>query len=92
MRKHYISLISTLCCLVLLLLPLTANAHSGRTDSSGGHNCSDKSIAKGLCTGYHYHNGGSDSSGGSSSDSSSSGNTTPSTPSVAPEPDQSQSQ
>lgn len=34
-------------------------AHSGRTDSSGGHNCSEKSQAKGLCSGYHYHNGGS---------------------------------
>jgi hypothetical protein len=34
-------------------------AHSGRTDSSGGHNCSQKSINKGLCSGYHYHNGGS---------------------------------
>ncbi|MFZ3591743.1 YHYH domain-containing protein [Bacillus sp. DJP31] len=43
------------------------NAHSGRTDSSGGHNCSSKSISKGLCTGYHYHNGGGSSSGGSSS-------------------------
>ena len=42
-------------------------AHSGRTDSSGGHNCSQKSINKGLCTGYHYHNGGSPSSGSSSS-------------------------
>ena len=48
----------------------------------------NKSIAKGLCTGYHYHNGGSDSSGGSSSDSSSSGNTTQSTPTgSAPEPE-----
>lgn len=46
-------------------------AHSGRTDSSGGHNCSEKSKAKGLCTGYHSHNGGS--SGGSSSGGSSSG-------------------
>lgn len=34
-------------------------AHPGKTDSSGGHNCSAKSIEKGLCTGYHYHNGGS---------------------------------
>lgn len=33
-------------------------AHSGRTDSSGGHNCSAKSQSKGLCTGYHYHNEG----------------------------------
>lgn len=35
-----------------------AEAHSGRTDGNGGHNCSEKSVAKGLCTGYHYHNGG----------------------------------
>lgn len=37
-------------------------AHSGGTDSSGGHNCSEKSKAKGLCSGYHYHNGGGDTS------------------------------
>lgn len=37
---------------------LNAEAHSGRTDGNGGHNCSEKSVAKGLCTGYHYHNGG----------------------------------
>lgn len=43
----------------LFLFPFTTLAHSGRTDSSGGHNCSSKSIAKGLCTGYHYHNSGS---------------------------------
>ncbi|MGR3764097.1 YHYH domain-containing protein [Rossellomorea sp. NS-SX7] len=48
-----------------------AFAHSGRTDSSGGHNCSDKSKAKGLCTGYHSHNGG-----GTSSDNGSSSATT----------------
>lgn len=29
--------------------------HSGRTDSSGGHNCSDKSKRNGLCFGYPYH-------------------------------------
>ena len=29
--------------------------HSGRLDSNGGHNCSEKSKRKGLCTGYHYH-------------------------------------
>ncbi|OAH53851.1 hypothetical protein AWH48_11300 [Domibacillus aminovorans] len=51
----------------------SADAHSGGTDSSGGHNCSEKSQAKGLCTGYHYHNGGAvDSGSSSSSDSSSS--------------------
>ncbi|MBU8877967.1 YHYH domain-containing protein [Bacillus sp. FJAT-29790] len=47
--------------LFLLFTYLNINsveAHSGRTDSSGGHNCSPKSVAKGLCSGYHYHNGG----------------------------------
>ena len=29
--------------------------HSGRTDSNDGHNCSSSSVAKGLCSGYHYH-------------------------------------
>ena len=33
-------------------------AHSGRTDKDGGHNCSEKSKKKGLCTGYHYHKRG----------------------------------
>lgn len=45
----------------------SADAHSGRTDSSGGHNCSEKSQAKGLCSGYHSHNGGTVDSGSSSS-------------------------
>lgn len=64
--------------LVLFLVMITlffttttiADAHPGRLDSNGGHNCSDKSKAKGLCTGYHYHNGNSgsgSSSGGQSS-------------------------
>lgn len=52
----------------------SAYAHSGRTDANGGHNCSASSKAKGLCTGYHYHNGGA-SSGSSSSSTSSSGST-----------------
>lgn len=42
-----------------------ADAHPGRLDSNGGHNCSEKSKAKGLCSGYHYHNGnGSGSTSG----------------------------
>jgi hypothetical protein len=53
-----------LIALFILVLPHQGFAHSGRTDGSGGHNCSAKSQAKGLCTGYHYHNGGG-SSGGS---------------------------
>ncbi|MFC0523891.1 YHYH domain-containing protein [Pontibacillus salicampi] len=51
-------------------------AHSGRTDSSGGHNCSSKSQAKGLCSGYHYHNTGSSSH--SSNSTSGQSTTTPS--------------
>ncbi|QGH33174.1 YHYH domain-containing protein [Gracilibacillus salitolerans] len=68
MKKNLLFLI-----IVLILIPFhsTLEAHSGRTDSSGGHNCSAKSIAKGLCTDYHYHNGGGSSSSGSSSSSSS---------------------
>tara|TARA_R110000772_G_scaffold189674_2_gene300637 strand:- start:1470 stop:1748 length:279 start_codon:yes stop_codon:yes gene_type:complete len=44
--------------LLLFVASLASNtlAHSGRTDASGGHNCSQKSINKGLCSGYHYHN------------------------------------
>jgi hypothetical protein len=33
-----------------------ASAHPGRLDANGGHNCSSSAKAKGLCTGYHYHN------------------------------------
>ncbi len=44
-----------LITLPFLLLPIQVGAHSGRTDSSGGHNCN-----VGACAGtYHYHNGGS---------------------------------
>ena len=41
--------------IISLLLASSAAAHSGRTDAYGGHNCSQKSKEKGLCTGYHYH-------------------------------------
>ena len=43
--------------LVLIIASLSINsfAHSGRTDANGGHNCSEASKKKGLCTGYHYH-------------------------------------
>ena len=43
--------------LIFIVLLFTLNtsvlAHSGRTDANGGHNCSEKSKRKGLCTGYH---------------------------------------
>ncbi|WP_155590912.1 stalk domain-containing protein [Lysinibacillus cavernae] len=44
-----------------------ADAHPGRLDSNGGHNCSEKSKAKGLCSGYHYHNGNGGNNAGSTS-------------------------
>ncbi|KQX68462.1 YHYH domain-containing protein [Paenibacillus sp. Root444D2] len=78
MRFRQIGLI-LLTFIVTLTLSQSAYAHSGRTDSSGGHNCSAKSIAKGLCSGYHYHNGGS-SSGSDSSSGGSTSNTTPAAP------------
>lgn len=68
MNKRIIALI----LVMLMIIPSAAFAHPGRTDSSGGHNCSAKSKAKGLCSGYHYHNGGGSSSSSSSSSASSS--------------------
>jgi len=69
-----------ICILIAFLLFIPFNgmvdAHSGRTDSSGGHNCSEKSKAKGLCSGYHSHNGGGDTS---SSDSPSTSTPSPQT-------------
>ena len=61
--------------LLIITLVTMGFSHSGRTDSSGGHNCSAKSKSKGLCTGYHYHNGGSSNkSSGNYSSSKSTGN------------------
>lgn len=51
MRKIIIS------ALAILVISSQAYAHGGGTDQYGGHNCSQKSIDKGLCYGYHYHNG-----------------------------------
>ena len=45
--------------LTLVAVAGYSDAHSGRTDSNGGHNCSQKSKDKGLCSGYHYHNSSS---------------------------------
>lgn len=80
-------LISLVTLILLLSLPSSlALAHSGRTDSNGGHNCSEASKAKGLCSGYHYHNGGNSSSGSSSSGSGSSSGTGSKTTSNSPSP------
>ncbi|MGG3664092.1 hypothetical protein [Bacillus gobiensis] len=62
--------------LLFLIIPFQeiVNAHPGRKDSNGGHNCSAKSQAKGLCSGYHSHNEGEESSSNSSTSDSSSSN------------------
>jgi len=63
-----------LTLLLVLAFALPASAHPGRLDKNGGHNCSEASKAKGLCTGYQYHNGtGSGDSSGSSGSSGNSG-------------------
>lgn len=59
LNKSLITFVITIFAVSLLFLffQLTSPvlAHSGRTDSSGGHNCN-----VGACAGtYHYHNGGS---------------------------------
>lgn len=52
MRKYI--LILALLTTSGFLFPTFIKAHSGRTDSSGGHNCN-----VGSCAGtYHYHSGG----------------------------------
>ena len=68
MRKP-IQLFIVMLLSLALFVPTTA-AHSGRTDANGGHKCSEKSINKGLCTGYHYHSGPKSTSSSSSSTSS----------------------
>lgn len=73
-----ISLATLFFLLLIGLFAATASAHSGRTDSSGGHNCSQASINKGLCSGYHNHNGGSSEPAASSEPAS--------TPDPQPEP------
>ena len=48
-----------LVVILLTLLPTSALAHPGRTDSSGGHTCRTNCEDWGLDYGeYHYHNGG----------------------------------
>lgn len=53
MRERILSLI--IVCLFILSLPITAFAHSGRTDGRGGHK--DNKNKSGLGR-YHYHCGG----------------------------------
>lgn len=56
MKKSIGKILLCLCTTFLvILMTITASAHSGRTDGSGGHN--DNRNASGL-GGYHYHCGG----------------------------------
>lgn len=56
-KKNVTSKVAIICVIVitLLIMPLKNFAHSGRTDSSGGHK--DKNNVSGLGS-YHYHCGG----------------------------------
>ena len=53
-RKFKMAKLITLLMIMFLSIS-TGYAHGGGIDSKGGHNCSQKSINKGLCTGYHTH-------------------------------------
>lgn len=55
MKRFYQVL--TIVLVSMLVISSSALAHPGRLDANGGHNCSEKSKQKGLCTGYHYHRG-----------------------------------
>lgn len=56
MRRNKIKIISILLiALIIILIGINADAHSGRTDSSGGHK--DNKNKSGLGS-YHYHCGG----------------------------------
>lgn len=48
---------TTIILIVLtFIIPSVSFAHSGRTDSSGGHTCRTNCASWGLSTGeYHYH-------------------------------------
>ena len=49
--------IFTLAAAFIFFMPTELFGHSGRLDSNCGHNCSESSKKKGLCSGYHYHFG-----------------------------------
>lgn len=56
LKKSYFS---WLLAMLLVFVPVLAEAHPGRTDSSGGHTCRTNCAKWGLENGeYHYHNGG----------------------------------
>jgi len=60
MKKKLI--FSIFMSILLVMLPVIASAHPGRTDANGGHYCRTNCAKWGLKTGeYHYHNGGGSS-------------------------------
>jgi len=49
-------LVALFACLLLIVLPSSAIAHPGNTDSQGGHTCHTNCASWGLRSGqYHYH-------------------------------------
>lgn len=57
------AIFSIFMSVLLLLLPVVASAHPGRTDANGGHYCRTNCAKWGLKDGeYHYPNGGGSSS------------------------------
>lgn len=57
-KKHYVILLSIFSMVWFFSLANIVNAHSGRTDSSGGHTCRTNCSSYGLDYGeYHYHGG-----------------------------------
>lgn len=63
MRQQVKKLLLT-TSVALLVAPISANAHPGRTDSNGGHTCRTNCEKWGLQYGeYHYHNKPAPSSG-----------------------------
>ncbi|MGM1044840.1 MAG: MBL fold metallo-hydrolase [Bacillota bacterium] len=68
MKRKLINISLVLMLILAVFSPSMANAHPGRTDSSGGHYCRTNCAKWGLKDGeYHYHNGGGSSSSSSSS-------------------------
>lgn len=47
--------VKALIIIMCLFFSTAGFSHSGGLDKKGGHNCSEKSKRKGLCSGYHYH-------------------------------------
>ena len=66
MRQQVKKLLLT-TSIALLVAPISAYAHPGRTDANGGHTCRTNCEKWGLQYGeYHYHNKPASSSGATS--------------------------